>query len=134
MGCDIHTVLEKYWEMGDRWVGVQAGVCTERNYTRFGMLAGVRNDGPEAKGLPEDASDMAVMYYSNNDDLHSHSYNYLEEFLQIVCKTDEMPADKNKAYMQAMLDGKFYEWAMREYLGLWDDDISQYRVVYCFDN
>ena len=136
MGCDIHTVLEQYWEEGERWVGIANGVCDDRNYTRFGMLAGVREEGPDAKGLPSDASDMALMLYDRDDDLHSHSYNDITEFMDIFCRTEHMDDTQTKAYMQAMIDGRLTEWAMREFMNLRveEERNSIYRVVYCFDN
>ena len=102
MGCDIRMVLEKKCEGGE-WVGLHnyphlsivafGGNLPEqvlkrawakirnRNYELFGRLAGVRQDGPDPLGVPEDVSQLARVEISGwGDDGHSHSYLSLREF------------------------------------------------------
>ena len=55
MGCDIHTVWQK--RDGHKWVDVPSDYDESRNYSLFGILAGVRGDGPpivEPRGYPSD--------------------------------------------------------------------------------
>ena len=58
MGCDIHGVFQT--KIGDVWVDIPHGLRLQRDYTLFGVLAGVRrppeNVAPvaEGRGLPKD--------------------------------------------------------------------------------
>ena len=56
--------------------------------------------------------------------------------MDIFCRTEHMDDTQTKAYMQAMIDGRLTEWAMREFMNLRveEERNSIYRVVYCFDN
>jgi len=105
MGADIHMVLET--KCGPEWVGVHSyphalvaaysrgsngelperipgvtwPVVTERNYELFAKLAGVRGDGPEPNGVPEDVSQLARVSIARwGGDGHSHSHLSLQEF------------------------------------------------------
>lgn len=67
MGCDIHAYIE--FRDGDRWSGFAGRVNPGRNYKVFGILAGVRTDGPpviQPRGVPPDMS------WQTNDDFHLH--------------------------------------------------------------
>lgn len=103
MGCDIHFYIEKMnqyrvWENVDVWVpkwwGNESEIdekwfkelsnqsfCSERNYTLFGVLAGVRDTEVEPldypRGLPDDVSSIvkAELY----DEIHSKSWFLLKE-------------------------------------------------------
>lgn len=96
MGCDIHMFVE--YKVGDApWQADKNHKVTDddgykyleefpfdaRNYELFGALAGVRCKGPEAKGLPEDCSEIIK---DNTDieadygDDHSHSYCSFTEY------------------------------------------------------
>lgn len=63
MGCDIHLYIEyrkkpapnTIPEPGRRWNSLGGRINPGRNYALFAALAGVRGDGPEPKGYPEDA-------------------------------------------------------------------------------
>jgi hypothetical protein len=141
MGCDIHMVLEQNDpEFG--WVGIDAfrghrdrkgesswPGATERHYMRFAALAGVRGDGPEAKGVPDDASPLTRLCVREWDgDGHSHSWLPLKEAASIFSKrfyAGEVP-----------LDPKSYE---AEYpASYWfdadDDQTNLFRLVFWFDN
>lgn len=154
MGCDIHFVIER--KLGDRWVGVYSTESTprlptiggrmvddlydryppfkERNYAFFARLAGVRGDGPDPLGLPEDVSDLAHLEFANDGDMHSHSYLPYEEFLR---RWDLSQGDETVAQMVAaeitdiaaaqrrreLLSGRYA-----------DETLEDFRVVFCFDN
>ena len=110
MGCDIHMFVE-YRVDGGKWL-VHPGhkieieeedtihqyihysevSATSRNYELFGALAGVRCDGPDAKGRPHDCSEfVAGAIKSWDDDGHSHSYLSLDEFESILNSFDYYP-------------------------------------------
>ena len=108
MGCDIHIHVEykrtvcgeKKWWCGDyfkinRYYGTDeyepeynlVGLCDGRNYSRFAVLANVRNYGDteyidEPRGLPDDVT-AEVLKDSDNwgIDGHSHSYFTLKELI-----------------------------------------------------
>lgn len=57
MGCDIHGVFQRYDEESKTWQDIESTYEQNRQYFLFGILAGVRGDGPpisEPRGLPED--------------------------------------------------------------------------------
>jgi hypothetical protein len=103
MGCDIHMFIE--YKLGDApWKAdehhqilkedgyehLRQVSATGRNYHLFGKLAGVRTNGPEPKGLPDDCTEIIR---SNTEikeygDDHSHSYSSLEEFRQALKDCD----------------------------------------------
>lgn len=108
MGADIHVRVEYQpfvdgqWHDGDFYKRnpyygkdghddelefEREGICEERDYFRFALLADVRNDGrirpiSEPKGVPVDACASVVddMEYWG-DDGHSHSYFTLRELM-----------------------------------------------------
>lgn len=108
MGCDIHTRVE-YLDRNGNWVCGDffrvnpyyrgdspsesdpysvVGLCDERDYSLFAVLANVRNYGDtdyidEPRGIPEDAcartrNDYAVW----GDDAHSASWFTLKELME----------------------------------------------------
>lgn len=54
MGCDIHCYIEFKEPGNNGWNPFGGKTYVGRNYAMFAALAGVRGDGPPAKGLPED--------------------------------------------------------------------------------
>ena len=173
MGCDIHPVLEKRWtdpETGiTKWVGQHAYpyvqikevwqggkvVATnywhaprpqERHYALFAKLAGVRGEGPEPRGYPEDVSDLALMRLGRIDDdtdLHSHSWVTAREWVQACLSVEDDPEklfldpnakdndprvkDPYKHYLDIEID----TW---EHDGQPVDSPDNYRIVFAFDN
>ena len=152
MGCDIRMVLERKNDDG-KYVGLHnfgsrrvvgyaeaKKICDDarvpfplwgswevrdRNYVLFGALAGVRCDGPEAKGIPDDASDLAQMLIDQDgSDGHSHSYLNLDEALPIFGAhlRGKQMLDKNR---HQICDDLFDV----EY-----DKRHKYRLVFWFDN
>ena len=97
MGCDIHGWIEK--KVYDKWVAVGEfrGCGLERNYERFAQLAGVRGEGPDPKGVPEDVSDTAKFHIDEwGVDGHSHSYMDLEPALDLFFETSRQMTDTRK--------------------------------------
>lgn len=103
MGCDIHTYMEVHrtvnnelkWVCADRFkLNIYSEkeeykiepIYSDRNYTLFAALAGVRDYGNEVallarpRGLPGDCNHI-VLRESNywGDDAHSHSWVTLQE-------------------------------------------------------
>jgi hypothetical protein len=150
MGCDIHLYLERKAEVrGEtKWVGLGEirSAASNRNYALFARLAGVRGDGPEAKGMPEDASDLSVMAAEDyGDDWHSHSYCSLKEFLVTYVKTT-MPEQvtvmaaellENKSDVLDKLARDLFDlWDVfdKEYWGSTGKHPPEFRCVFWFDN
>lgn len=106
-----------------------------RHYGRFADLAGVCGKGPEAKGLPDDASDLAKFLAEERDsDGHSHSWCSIREALEICLKN--VGADAANVHLA---DGDARKsMPLIYYFGLDiyrdDDSIDNYRVVFWFDN
>lgn len=150
MGCDIHIVLEK--KINGQWIGLQEQAhrptwtksdegkwergfvrdkARERDYDAFAKLAGVRGPGPEPKGMPEDASELAmVLYREDGSDPHSHSWCSLREFFEAkVSSMSDAPAALLVGGHPAVDNPMEYWFGMYEPEG--DDE---YRVVFGFDN
>lgn len=146
MGCDIHLVVERFTEPypgASNWicVSIAAGwtstyqtkhgtnwfspACLSRNYERFANLAGVRGEGPPARGLPHDASASAA-YLSESEDFHSHSWLPIAEAARIFAETELLAVDASE------LQKKF---PISHYFGIDDDgNYEKYRIVFWFDN
>jgi len=139
MGCDIHMVVEK--QVGDRWIAIRlldgyhcrpddewrSPVARARNYERFAALAGVRGDGPPAKGVPEDLSETTrflIEQYGN--DGHSHSWLGIEEAIAIFKETEWNPERLSKFNRE--YPDYFYFGLEREI------DKGPHRLVFWFDN
>lgn len=154
MGCDIHVVVEK--KFGAKWIGMlecggfvyyepdetlatgykeKPSWCfspaRERNYDLFALLAGVRGDGPEPKGLPEDASELARALYPEVDTyLHSHSWCSLEEYIQHLLASEYEPAKVLLLEKNPKLKDPY-----QFYFGMYaPEEDEEYRCVFCFDN
>lgn len=96
MGCDIHLLIETKdvdgnWKMhgkmedDDGFIS-PAETYSGRNYTLFGVLAGVRSESVTAiaapRGVPDDASEEYKAFVEQWDgDGHSHSYHTLAQLL-----------------------------------------------------
>lgn len=91
MGCDIHGWIEKKMPNG-RWVAYSELKDDGRNYERFAKLAGVRGDGPEPEGLPDDISETTRVHVDEDgSDGHSHSHMDLLDAFPIFKATVEKP-------------------------------------------
>lgn len=166
MGCDIHIVVEVKHD--GQWVGMHSCPYTEaemyprealtnaagepvravmgfthwplrsRNYELFAALAGVRGNGPAAKGMPPDASALARMESAHwGEDGHSHSYCTAERFLKFACKHNSLPDIVRKTIEEGANGGvpdtlKDYVW---KYLGVSEHvPMKDVRIVFWFDN
>lgn len=141
MGCDIHLVLEKHDdELG--WVGVDtfsghestlgkgynAPVARQRNYRLFAALAGVRGEGPEPRGLPEDISTTTLLLVKEWDsDGHSHSWLPLSDAAR-EWNVQRYPAEKPINDFQAKFPASFWFGIDSE------SEIEKYRLIFWFDN
>lgn len=156
MGTDIHIVVERKWE--GRWVGVRTDqgfyrggflgdsgpnwaspAVGNRNYAFFARLAGVRGDGPEALGLPDDASDLTLMRWSEwESDGHSCSYLPLKEFADRWCAGDKEFLAKRAVERLRGEDNSYTQLLNRASIGAFDPygymDVEDFRVVFWFDN
>lgn len=144
MGCDIHLVLER--KVKGKWLGVNpfkghhrawtqnkgdmdwsSPAATTRNYARFARLAGVRGDGPNPLGVPDDASELTkYLVHEWGGDGHSHSWIDLKEACVIWAETrnggreDDHP-EKCPASYFFEVDGD-------------PEEYEDYRLVFWFDN
>lgn len=107
-------------------------IFDDRNYQFFANLAGVRGDGPDAKGVPEDVSALGREALDRwSGDAHSASYDTLNDFalaylssredLQVLQSTEML--EKGRSRVMDRLIGSYH-----------DTERYDYRVVYWFDN
>lgn len=149
MGCDIHLVLERKRKDG-HWVavdtfsshhdayakpdsimdGFSSPAARARNYERFARLAGVRGDGPEPRGLPDDISEtgkfMAEEDWGANG--HSHSWLPLAEATTIFLETER---NKVSDHVRKYPDGYYFGTDTSEGSNTKADD---FLLVFWFDN
>jgi hypothetical protein len=138
MGCDIHTHVERYDPVTEQWVGIKTtgyeAKAQGRDYELFAKLAGVRGNGPEPRGMPDDISPYVRWELESWEaDAHSHSWCPLLDFITIGEGT---PLPKIKD-----ISTKVYEWFHINLPERYTDkevDILKlqtgYRVVFWFDN
>ena len=138
MGCDIHMVLER--KHGDHWIGVDSfkghycaldkryawPLATSRNYSRFAALAGVRGDGPDPRGIPDDASELSKLQIADwGQDGHSHSWMSVAEAAPIFYETDSYKKDEFARYYPAAY---YFDVDMDS------KKLEDYCIVFWFDN
>ncbi len=154
MGCDIHSYKEKFvggkWETADKWVPYDYGDDEkgeeipfedrfhERNYSLFGLLAGVRREFASSlkpRGVPFDACEHVNKANEGWDsDGHSHSYLYLHELksLRQFVRREVMPVsgmmqrDQLKRLLASIESGApnwdlLYPYAQSASMGDWED-------------
>lgn len=121
MGCDIHGWVEK--RVDGKWIGYRPLKDRDRNYDRFGALAGVRGLGPPQRGLPDDISETAKNESEEwGSDGHSHSWIPLKDALKIFTE-HRYGDDKHYSAYQAF-DVDIDDEA----------DFEKYRLVFWFDS
>ena len=172
MGCDIHMFVE-YRVNGGKWMqhpGHKIEIeeegtddeyttygevfATGRNYVLFGALAGVRYDGPDALGLPDDCSEFVQKASDNwGEDGHSHSYLSLDDFEKVIMSFEyHVPTDRVDMFYNLREGGwdncppdytTIIAGCRRHAMELVVDDILltenteknvEHRVVFWFDN
>ena len=154
MGTDIHIVIEQKFK--DKWIGVRtdvgipklayddaegwdytAPVVGQRDYAFFARLAGVRGNGPSPAGLPDDASDLSLALSDGwGVDAHSHSWLPLEEFAMRWCADNsEFIATMTRERLEGE-DASYHRLLYKASINVYDGDadITDYRVVFWFDN
>lgn len=140
MGCDIHIVLERK-NAAFGWVGIDSfkghetrsglalPLARSRDYRRFAALAGVRGDGPEPLGVPDDASPLSKMLINDwAEGGHSHSWLPAKEAAELFAARrwpNESPIDPESHEAK-------YPWG--HYFGIEADDVENYRIIFWFDN
>lgn len=149
MGCDIHGVVEK--KHNGEWVGIHnfrpvhsAGKETsytwwavmDRHYEFFAALAGVRGDGPDSLGVPDDASALTLMLTEGEYD-HSYSYLNISEFLIRYINVQSKEAQMEMAKLMFDRGVRWVTYYTYNLLGIDvsdDESLDDYRVVFWFDN
>lgn len=171
MGADIHMYIEKRTSNGDwacvrnlnetlhsKSLSVLARASSamndgfhaywnlrSRNYALFAALAGVRGDGPEPRGLPEDVSQLIEDEYEGwRGDAHSVSWYLASDFVRIyesVTTPELLPDDEPLSeYVIARMehgDRRAVEMFLIDKVSLYmndEDSVNDYRFVFWFDN
>lgn len=124
MGCDIHLHAEI--KIDGQWHHY-AQLYIGRDYTLFGLMAGVRNTNvtpiSQPKGIPDDIT--VITRISLNDwsvDGHTHSYLNGEEIRKL-------------ATLHLMEDfGYFFDWDWSDWLRHKSTEVEDIRFVFWFDN
>jgi hypothetical protein len=98
-------------------------VTTDRNYARFAALAGVRGEGLEPRGIPDDASETTKYLVELwGSDGHSHSWLPAEEAAEIFLATDH-----------AQTPGEYKtKFPASYFLGV--EGTAEHRLIFWFDN
>src|SRR5262245_45786506 len=141
MGCDIHMVLERRDYEKNRWVGIDSfcghqsclgdrgyswSIARSRNYARFAKLAGVRGDGPEPRGVPDDISETTDFLIRDWDgDGHSHSWLMLSDAVPIFLET---------AWPDPEPDSFTAKYPASYFFGVESEKLDDYRLIFWFDN
>lgn len=140
MGCDIHAFIERRAvaarSTDHRWEFVMADRGDprwgDRNYQLFAALAGVRGEGPDAKGLPTDISDLVQEERALiADDGHSDSWHEFWEALALWIEFDDQNHTTNEQHRLHNVTRDVQAWQMFGHVPLEGYD---YRIVYWFDN
>lgn len=140
MGCDINLVLEER-DPDFGWVGIntfagtngndyRSPIARERNYRLFAALAGVRGDGPEPRGIPDDASATTRLLVRQwGGDGHSHSWLPLAEATLEFNK-------RRYSEGEVSVDPESYrdKYPASYWFGVESDNVENYRLVFWFDN
>lgn len=167
MGCDIHMHVEFKksnwtndigWKCGDYFTIVDptdpkcepeyVGLCENRNYDLFAVLADVRNYGDfkcisSPRGLPDDVTDYVEKAYEEwSFDAHSTSYLTMREIVEF--HEAEKPTNMFGRYILEPLIERLVRRADELYI-LYDFEahdptpsalrkMEDIRIVFWFDN
>lgn len=122
---------EEYWELSEEYY-------SGRDYTFFGILAGVR-DGKEfmlepPRGLPEDVSyPVKLICDSWGVDAHTKHYYVLDEFIEKWNKMKSKVIEFNDEYNYNSYTADSVDNLIEDLKGI-DPDPSNIRMVFWFDN
>lgn len=152
MGCDIHFyietrpdkkadwTLETFHDMSEdqdnpEFIDV-SDTHLDRDYSMFALMAGVRGEGPEPKGIPHNMSkDLQNEYVRWDADGHSHSWMTVDELKDAIDQYfDGKPwfdTDYTRVYEKA---SKWLIDEMAEAQLLSSGLEPQVRFVFWFDN
>lgn len=142
LGFENKTAFRDDGQFGDHkgatWLSYRA---RGRHYGFFAALAGVRGDGPEPRGLPEDVSPYVKEEAERWDgDAHSHSWYSAEEFVPIFMEHHMSPEEIAKI-TATKLENKYpmdiTQHICEIFVGVEcadADDVSRTRFVFWFDN
>lgn len=161
MGADIHMFVEKklddnVWAtvqtfnpIGRKAVGLESNnpydwmffEVSGRNYQLFASLAAVRGDGPEPRGIPDDASPLYLQHVRAwTSDAHSHSWCSAATFIERYLDTCDEQSDIVKHYAKWVLD-RGHNAAVLTFLDTYcaisvhdEESADDYRFVFFFDN
>ena len=169
MGADIHIFAERklsngtwamcksyesqsseqFYDYSDKLAKAEIGRlfprARSRNYSFFADLAGVRGDGPDAKGVPNDISPLVREEYERwGMDAHSASWYSARDFVPIFMD-NHMSEDERVKLVNDRLEGSGHYGipyhVLETYLGIdipYDDNdnpaIDSIRFVFWFDN
>lgn len=141
MGCDVHVYVEV--KINGQWCSY-AHPNVDRDYELFGVLAGVRRDGPpivEPRGVPDDLGEVARMKYESwGYDAHTPSWFGPDEMLKLsvwwvenghLGRTHLMGIEDSwKCYLfgEPLTPAGLLEAAQRH------QGLEDFRVVFWFDN
>lgn len=140
MGCDIHLHVEL--KIGDQWHHYNHP-RVPRDYNLFGLMAGVRGEGPPVvtrRGLPEDISAVTRLEYAyERDDAHSASWLSSKEVAEVVrlYKKRWLCDARKRIYWESKYFGYLFG---NDYSGYWENpedrgpEIDDFRFVFWFDN
>ena len=143
MGCDIHLcveILSKYtrkWCSMDTWsqdifdtedVLRCKHIFSDRNYTLFGILAGVRNHSVEPiaspRGFPDDASFVVRQLFEHYGSEHTPSWLTLKE----LAWYNWTPVHNETKNFEAVIE------ELSNKCGYMDFDMDDIRIVFWFDS
>lgn len=139
MGCDIHLVLE-FRDEAFGWTGIDtfasshgsshdSPIARDRNYKLFAALCGVRGEGPEPRGIPNDASTTTrVLVKQWDSDGHSHSWLPLEQ------AAAEFNTRRYEGQKPADPESYRDKYPASFWFGVSEDNLENYRLVFWFDN
>jgi len=121
---------------GVGWWGIE-----DRNYEFFAALAGVRGEGPEPRGIPDDLAPLTQAFFDSwEGDAHSHSWHYADEFMELFfrhCLSDERIAEETEHRLNGPHGPMFWAYLMDRYIHCMPTEPGSpqsWRFVYFFDN
>lgn len=101
----------KECEHPNTWWHWEEITAAGRDYILFGLLAGIRREGPrKPKGLPTDISDTVEEAFIDYTDCHSANYISLEEFKKVVFEEYNEKADIRFRHEPTDNDNIFYDY------------------------
>lgn len=104
--------------------GFACPLITQRDYRFFAALAGVRGDGPEAKGLPNDINPATAYWLERWGGDHTPSWYPIDEFCAIWMKTRD----------DGEIDDFIKKYPVSSLFYIDGHNDEEYRVIFNFDS